>query len=95
MGACVGPQLPLLARSRHFEGYAKASAITPKADISTAKSEKQTLDVRFAPESGRKWRWRWRSVVDPQETFAKTKSGRLEAALKRHRRPTYTRGRNG
>jgi hypothetical protein len=40
------PECPLLAISRHYEGYANASAFTLKADIGAADSEKRTLDVR-------------------------------------------------
>ncbi len=30
---------------------------------------KRTLDVRFTPESGHKWLWRWMSASDPTRTF--------------------------
>jgi hypothetical protein len=35
----TGRECPLLAKSRHFEGSAKASAFTPKADINAGDSE--------------------------------------------------------
>ncbi len=31
---------------------------------------KRTSNVCFTPNSGRKWAWCWRSVVDPEETLA-------------------------
>jgi hypothetical protein len=38
--------------------------LRPLAEAATRRAEKRTLDVRLAPESGRKWARRWRSACD-------------------------------
>ena len=50
------------------------SPLYPRKRTSSAQErfglKKPTSDVRLAPESGRKWAWRWRSEVDPKQKSA-------------------------
>ncbi len=53
---------------------------TATVGMQTFGLKKRTSDVRFTPESGRKWAWRWRSAVDPKRKS--TTPGRYPFELK-------------
>jgi hypothetical protein len=57
------PECPFLARSGHCEGYAKASAITPKADIRPAK------EGPLMPALGSAYELRRRHTGPPPESM--------------------------
>ena len=66
----------LLVANNGLPGHVDStSALPPKAEVSAADSEQPTLDVCLAPNSRRKWAWRWRSACDPMRPFQPFKVG--------------------
>ncbi len=77
-------------RCRGINGYVTDVRFTPNSGHSEARErvglKKQTSNVRYYPESGRNWVWRWMSAYDPKRTLRRgpnakpeTKAGEAEA----------------
>ncbi len=64
---------------RTYSGQLANVRFTPESGHSEVQErvglKKQTLDVRFAPDSGRKWLWRWMSAYEHPAGNWKRESG--------------------